>query len=183
MCFKAGSVEAAVNICPMCKAFPHPKSCPHVREVCRNRNSHPTFDVHYLKNAEVDSFNGCGYCKWASLNPSVKQFDQRNPGWPGCCRPPTTAEFRLVQAADWRAVSIVHHVPIPPEIKAMLDSLSKRGALPPMSGSPRTASSNNRPPNPTFDRRSSVSGRPSSSSSKSPTANASRGRSGSSPKQ
>ena len=51
---------------------------------------------------------------------------QLNPGWPGCCRPPSPSEHRLVQAADWHSVSVVHSVPIPPEIKSILDSLSLR---------------------------------------------------------
>lgn len=29
-----------------------PFRCPHVRDVCRNKNSHPRHDVVYLKNAE-----------------------------------------------------------------------------------------------------------------------------------
>ncbi|KAJ3800450.1 hypothetical protein GGU11DRAFT_719755 [Lentinula aff. detonsa] len=126
MCYPEGSVSHAVNDCPLCKAFVHPR-CPHVREVCRNRALHPQLDVVYLKNAEVDWFNGCGYCKWARLNSSQKPAGFPNPGWPGCCRPPAPSEYRMIQAADWRSVSIVHHIPIPPEIKALLDGLTTGG--------------------------------------------------------
>ena len=35
----------------------------------------------------------------------------------------------MIQAADWRAVSIVHRVSIPPEIKLALDSFSQKGLL------------------------------------------------------
>jgi hypothetical protein len=35
----------------------------------------------------------------------------------------------LIQAADWRAVSIVHRVSIPPEIKMALDSFAQKGLL------------------------------------------------------
>ncbi|PBK72591.1 hypothetical protein ARMSODRAFT_855899, partial [Armillaria solidipes] len=121
MCYGYGSLDQAISTCPMCKVFPHPSRCPHVREVCRNRASHPRFDVYFLKNAEVDSFNGCGYCKWARTNPPQKAAGYLNPGWPGCCRPPAPSEHRMIQAADWRSVSIVHHIPIPPDIKAALD--------------------------------------------------------------
>ncbi|GLB33698.1 hypothetical protein LshimejAT787_0105820 [Lyophyllum shimeji] len=126
MCYAHGSIDQVVNVCPMCKVFPHAR-CPHVRDVCRNRTLHPRIDVSYLKNAEVDSFNGCGYCKWARSGPPPKQTGLFNPGWPGCCRPPTPGEYKLIQAADWRSVSIVHQVPIPPEIKAALESLGTRG--------------------------------------------------------
>ncbi|KAG5642534.1 hypothetical protein DXG03_002607 [Asterophora parasitica] len=122
MCFVHGSIDQVVAVCPMCTVFPHPR-CPHQREVCRNRTLHPRIDVSYLKNAEVDSFNGCGYCKWARTNPPPKHAGFHNPGWPGCCRPPTLADHKLIHAADWRSISIIHHVPIPPDIRAALDSL------------------------------------------------------------
>ncbi|PBL02524.1 hypothetical protein ARMGADRAFT_1005881 [Armillaria gallica] len=128
MCYAYGSLDQAISTCPMCKVFPHPSRCPHVREVCRNRASHPRFDVYFLKNAEVDSFNGCGYCKWARTNPPQKAAGYLNPGWPGCCRPPAPSEHRMIQAADWRSVSIVHHIPIPPDIKATLDGLRPGGS-------------------------------------------------------
>ncbi|KAG6885204.1 hypothetical protein C0993_004886 [Termitomyces sp. T159_Od127] len=127
MCYAHGSIDQAVNVCPMCKVFFHPR-CPHVRDVCRNRALHPRIDVSYLKNAEVDTFNGCGYCKWARTNPPPKQAGFANSGWPGCCRAPTPAEHKLIQPADWRSVSLVHQVPIPPDIKAALESLGTRGS-------------------------------------------------------
>lgn len=75
---------------------------------------------------------------------------QLNPGWPGCCRPPNPSECRLVQAADWHSVSVVHSVPIPPEIKNILDSLSlRRGSI--SSGEGRG------PSIPSMDRRNSSS--------------------------
>ncbi|RDB22651.1 hypothetical protein Hypma_010317 [Hypsizygus marmoreus] len=102
--------------------------CPHQRDICRNRTLHPRIDVSYLKNAEVDSFNGCGYCKWARTGPPPKQAGFFNPGWPGCCRAPGASEYKLIQPADWRSVSIVHQVPIPSEVKAALESLGTRGS-------------------------------------------------------
>jgi hypothetical protein len=56
----------------------------------------------------------------------------------------------LIHAADWPSVSIVHQVPIPPEIKSILDSLSIRPA------STSRASSV-----PSMDRRSSANSSPS----------------------
>jgi hypothetical protein len=50
----------------------------------------------------------------------------KNPGWPGCCRPPFPTEYMSIPAAEWRAVNKVHNVPIPAEIKAVLDSISPR---------------------------------------------------------
>ena len=35
----------------------------------------------------------------------------------------------MIQAADWRAVSVVHRVSIPPEIKMALDSFTQKGLL------------------------------------------------------
>lgn len=74
----------------------------------------------------------------------------QNPGWPGCCRPPGPGEQAYIGAADWRSVSVVHHVPIPPEIKAILDSLTPRSAGSAM----RTALPSSQPP--TMSRRSSA---------------------------
>jgi hypothetical protein len=126
--------------------------CPHVREVCRNRSLHPQFDVLYLKNAEVQSFNTCGYCRWARHKPGSSQ------GWPGCCRPPAQSEYRLIQAADWKSVSIIHNIPIPPEIKAILDTMTT------------PARSSAKPSMPPLDRKSSGgSGGTSSSTKTSPT--------------
>ncbi|KAJ7507684.1 hypothetical protein B0H11DRAFT_2271278 [Mycena galericulata] len=138
MCYAAGSLDQAVNVCPMCKVFPHAR-CPHQRELCRNRTAHPRSDILYLKNAEVDTFNGCGYCKWARTSPPPKAAGWNNTGWPGCCRAPTPSEHRLIQHADWRSVSVVHHVQIPPDIKAALDDLSSRGSPVPSASPVRTA--------------------------------------------
>ncbi|KAF8914565.1 hypothetical protein CPB85DRAFT_1297199 [Mucidula mucida] len=74
----------------------------------------------------VELFNGCGYCKWARMNPPQKGVPYSNPGYPGCCRPPTQQESRNIQAADWRAVSKIHQIAIPSEIKAVLDNLSPK---------------------------------------------------------
>ncbi|KAH8106108.1 hypothetical protein BXZ70DRAFT_416629 [Cristinia sonorae] len=143
MCHAYGSLEQATAGCPMCKVFRpsaprycfssprHPciqqrsslsSRCPHIKEVCRNRALHPRIDVVYLKNAEVQTFMGCGYCKYARTNSKLNLIS--NPGWPGCCRPPASNEQRLIGAADWPAVSMVHHIPIPPDVKAVLDSIT-----------------------------------------------------------
>ncbi|KAF8076276.1 hypothetical protein FPV67DRAFT_1558780 [Lyophyllum atratum] len=130
----------------------------------RCAKSFHTQDVSYLKNAEVDSFNSCGYCKWARTGPPPKQAGFFNPGWPGCCRPPTSAEYKLIQAADWRSVSIVHQVPIPPEIKAALESLGTRGSPIPASGGVGR-NSNLKATIPSNDRKSTNNSSPSRSSS------------------
>ncbi|KAF7352879.1 hypothetical protein MVEN_01255100 [Mycena venus] len=140
-------------------------AAPHTREVCRNRTAHPRFDVLYLKNAEVDSFNGCGYCKWARTSPPPKAAGYFNTGWPGCCRAPTTSEHRLIQPADWRSVSLVHHVPIPSDVKAALDNLSSRGTgSPGPSVSPVRSSTSTK----VDVRRNSTSGRSSAKSAAMP---------------
>ncbi|KAG2013770.1 hypothetical protein CC2G_010648 [Coprinopsis cinerea AmutBmut pab1-1] len=158
MCHSSGAISLHQD-CPMCLVFPHSK-CPHVKDTCYNRALHPRMDVVYIKNAEVERFNGCGYCKWAKATstPSPEFSFYKNPGWPGCCRAPTPAEYRSIPVAEWRAVSIVHQIPIPPDIKAVLDSLSPRvGPPPPTSGvtTPRTS----RPVN---DRKNSGRNSPSS---------------------
>ena len=53
----------------------------------------------------------------------------QNHGFPGCCRPPAPSEFGLIHAADWPAVSIIHNVTIPPDVKALLDSLTTKTFL------------------------------------------------------
>ncbi|KAJ7276320.1 hypothetical protein B0H12DRAFT_1084788 [Mycena haematopus] len=178
MCYAYGSIDQAVNVCPMCKVFPH-QSCPHTREVCRNRTAHPRFDVLYLKNAEVESFNGCGYCKWASTSPPPKSAGYFNTGWPGCCRAPTTSEHRLIQPADWRSVSQVHHVPIPSDVKAALDNLSSRGTGSPIPSASPVRSGPSTKATSVESRRNSTSGRPSAKSAAMPIPT--KGRAGGSP--
>ncbi|KAG2146710.1 hypothetical protein DEU56DRAFT_853001 [Suillus clintonianus] len=185
MCYLYGSTDPASVLCPMCKVFkPSGNRCPHIRDVCYNRALHPRHDVVHLKNAEVKSFNGCGYCKWARANPSSKVSLHQNPGWPGCCRPPNSNEQRLIQAADWPSVSIVHSIPMPPEIKSILESV--RGAILP-GVSPTNRSQASQPPMPSLDRRNSGS---SPTTRSSPTSGKNqampipaRGRSGGSPVQ
>ncbi|OBZ76909.1 hypothetical protein A0H81_03991 [Grifola frondosa] len=173
MCYAYGSLDQATGACPMCKVFkPSAPRCPHIKEVCRNRTLHPRHDVVYLKNAEVQTFNGCGFCKWARSNPPPRQSGYQNPGWPGCCRPPTVGEQKLIGAADWLAVSRVHHIPIPAEIKAILDGLSAATSTrrtPPLSspaGSVRSIVS--QAPAPGMSRRSSYNARTEQTLSRSP---------------
>jgi hypothetical protein len=92
--------------------------------VCKNSALHPRHDIVHMRNAEVQTFNGCGYCKWARTNPPAKQAGLTNPGWPGCCRKPESGESRLIPPADWPAVSTVHHIPVPPEVKTLLESIT-----------------------------------------------------------
>ncbi|RPD67047.1 hypothetical protein L226DRAFT_452839 [Lentinus tigrinus ALCF2SS1-7] len=132
MCYAVGSLQQATSTCPMCKVFkPSASRCPHIKDICRNTANHPRHDVMFLKNAEVATFNGCGYCKWAKTNPPPTRAGYQNPGWPGCCRPPNPSEHKYIPAADWPSVSIVHHVPIPPEIKTVLDSVCASGPISP----------------------------------------------------
>ncbi|KAI9513196.1 hypothetical protein F5148DRAFT_280382 [Russula earlei] len=124
MCYVYGSVQVTTSVCPMCKVFkPSGARCPHKHDVCKNSALHPRHDVVHMRNAEVQTFNGCGYCKWARTNPPAKQAGLANPGWPGCCRKPEAGESRLIPPADWLAVSTVHHIPVPPEVKALLESV------------------------------------------------------------
>ncbi|KAG5651248.1 hypothetical protein H0H81_009320 [Sphagnurus paluster] len=107
---------------------------------------------------------------WARTGPPPNLAGFYNPGWPGCCRVPKTAvDYKLIQAADWRSVSIVHNVLMPSEIKAALDSLGNRGGSAPLgsAGIGRTTK------NATSDRKSSGNSSPSRSSSLSGRNNAS----------
>ncbi|KAF7790914.1 hypothetical protein EIP86_001872 [Pleurotus ostreatoroseus] len=106
----------------------------------------------------VQTFNGCGFCKWARNNTNPKLSGYQNPGWPGCCRPPNPSENKLVQAADWPTVSLVHRVPIPSEIKAILESITGQrtsNALPFSTGSIRGSLPSSQPPS--LSRRTSSS--------------------------
>ncbi|KAI0677429.1 hypothetical protein C8Q78DRAFT_1002703 [Trametes maxima] len=187
MCYTVGSIQQATSTCPMCKVFkPSASRCPHIKETCHNTANHPRGDVMYLKNAEVQLFNGCGYCKWAKTNPPPRLAGYQNPGWPGCCRPPTPAEYKLISAAEWPAVSMVHHIPIPPEIKAILDGITApRGASPLASptGSVRTPAVQTAAP--AMSRRSSYNvASPTRTEPSAPKGNGvAKGRSGGSPQQ
>ncbi|KAH7887851.1 hypothetical protein F5I97DRAFT_1863404 [Phlebopus sp. FC_14] len=187
MCLPYSSSDPANTPCPMCRVFkPSAARCPHVRDICYNRALHPRHDVLHLRNAEVKSFNGCGYCKWARTNPPPKLSGYHNPGWPGCCRPPSANEQRFVQAADWPTVSIVHSVPMPAEIKSILETLASRGSpLPGMTPSTRTQTL--QATMPSLDRRNSgnsptIKSSPTSAKSQ-PVSIPIRGRSGGSPVQ
>jgi len=161
MCVVDGSIDHLTSVCPMCKVFkPTGPRCPHKREVCRNKTNHPRHDVVHLTNAEVQSFNNCGYCKWAQSDPPPSKTGLHNPGWPGCCRPPQQNEVSFVQPADWLAVSVVHRVTIPPDIKALLDKVmgpAANGQLPTINTSAsRTLSSNGTTTSPTSERKKRV---------------------------
>ncbi|KJA29951.1 hypothetical protein HYPSUDRAFT_31988 [Hypholoma sublateritium FD-334 SS-4] len=104
-------------------------------------------DVVYLTNAEVERFNGCGFCKWIDIDPPAKTKGYSNPGWPGCCRPPLPGEYSMIQAAEWKAVNAVHGTPIPPDIERLLASLT----LPPTrapSTAPASPKSTSKPSTP-----------------------------------
>ncbi|KAF8913800.1 hypothetical protein CPB84DRAFT_1757575 [Gymnopilus junonius] len=158
MCYSSGSIDQAVNPCPMCRVYAHAK-CPHIRETCRNRAAHPRMDVLYLTNAEVECFNGCGFCKWANTNPPPKLAGYNNAGWPGCCRPPLSSEYPLVQIQDWPAVAIVHRIPVPPQIDAILKALP----LPTLKApSPTNRKDPSKPSTPSSVRKISAAATPSS---------------------
>ncbi|KAI0068948.1 hypothetical protein BV25DRAFT_1874328 [Artomyces pyxidatus] len=191
MCYAYGSIEQATSVCPMCKVFrPSGARCPHKQDVCKNSSAHPRHDVVYMKNAEVQTFNGCGFCKWARSNPPPKLTGYQNPGWPGCCHPPSEAERRLIPPADWTAVATVHHISIPADIKALLESIN---ASPASRGSPSFGhSASGGKPNaspttpPALDRKSSASVVPirtSTTPRTQPLAIPGRTRSGGSPKE
>lgn len=95
--------------------------------------------------------------QWAKTNPPAKNAGYNNQGWPGCCRPPTPSEVKHIPAADWKAVSIVHHVPIPADLRALLDRAAP--TMRTQSGSPtgRSPTSPNVPGKamPQLDRRNS----------------------------
>ncbi|KIJ37413.1 hypothetical protein M422DRAFT_33746 [Sphaerobolus stellatus SS14] len=119
MCFIDRSLEQVTSTCAMCKVFP-PRlgfPCPHKDSmgVCKNRTNHPRHDVLYFRNAELSFFNGCGFCKWVKRNPKLMIGDAiwRNPGWPGCCRPPKPQEYDCIAPTDWYAVSKIHAIPAP----------------------------------------------------------------------
>ncbi len=62
--------------------------------------------------------------QWIDIDPPPKTKGYNNPGWPGCCRPPLHSEYSMIQAAEWKAVNIVHGTPIPPDIERLLSSLN-----------------------------------------------------------
>ncbi|KAF8493514.1 hypothetical protein JB92DRAFT_2796893, partial [Gautieria morchelliformis] len=119
MCYADRSLEQATSTCAMCKVFPprNNYSCPHKDSmgVCKNRANHPRHDVVHFRNAELSSFNGCGFCKWAKRHPRMQAADAawKNPGWPGCCRPPKSNEYEFINGADWYAISKIHGISIP----------------------------------------------------------------------
>ena len=72
--------------------------------------------------------------QWAHTDPPAKLLGYQNPRWPGCCRPLTSSEHCWIQASDWLSASVVHHVPIPPDIKVLLDSVPIKISRPATNG-------------------------------------------------
>ncbi|KAF8338965.1 uncharacterized protein EI90DRAFT_3039842 [Cantharellus anzutake] len=117
MCYAEDSVEYQTATCKMCAVtkLVYQKSrtaCPHVQAmgICQSRENHPRgANIIHYRNAEINTFNGCGYCKWAERHPDGTQRDRlSNPGWPGCCRPPSAQDYQLyIDKADWPAVSSI----------------------------------------------------------------------------
>jgi hypothetical protein len=128
-------------------------------------------------------------CQWARTNPPAKQAGLSNPGWPGCCRKPESGESRLIPPADWPAVSTVHHIPVPPEVKALLESLAVSKSSPSFGNSPLLGKTTSSPISPSpspLDQRSSansVLSRTSSTSRTQPLAIPAKSRSSGSPKE
>ena len=91
--------------------------------------------------------------KWAAF---VQQKDPvaNNSGWPGCCRPPQQCEFKMISAVDWKAVNIVFNVPIPLDVRHMLDAIaaaspaSRRATPPPAKSSSPPTNGTAMPPRP-----------------------------------
>lgn len=96
------------------------------------------------------------HLKWAAF---VQQKDSKpnnnNNGWPGCCRPPQQCEFKMISAVDWKAVNIVFNVPIPLDVRHVLDAIAaaspaSRRATPPLAKSmPSPTNGTVMPPFPT----------------------------------
>ena len=97
MCYADRSLEQATSTCAMCKVFPprnnypcvyiakpppspamsstpRARRCPHKGSmgVCKNRANHPRHDVVHFRNAELSSFNGCGFCKVCLASSSLR---------------------------------------------------------------------------------------------------------------
>jgi hypothetical protein len=61
--------------------------------------------------------------QWAQQNLTLHQLGFPNSGFPGCCRVPASHEEGLIRAAEWPAVSAIYSIPIPPNIRVILDSV------------------------------------------------------------
>jgi hypothetical protein len=77
----------------------------------------------FLHFTSHNANHGCYFCQYARTTPQGRSTTIPNPGWPGCCRPPTASEASRIPPADWAAVTAVHKVQPPPEVKALLDAL------------------------------------------------------------
>jgi len=93
--------------------------------------------------------------QWARTNPTPTKAGMNNPGWPGCCRQPASKEYRLIPAADWRSVSIVHKIPMPPDIKAILDASLRGSPVPSLASPTGRRESSGKPAMPSFERKNS----------------------------
>ena len=93
------------------------------------------------------------HSKWAAfVHRKDSVPNNNNNGWPGCCRPPQQCEFKMISAVDWKAVNIVFSVPIPLDVRHVLDAIAaaspaSRRATPPLAKSlPPSANGTVMPP-------------------------------------
>lgn len=136
-------------------AFPSPQlQDSTVVATARCASSLPSFDISKSSN------------QWARTNPKLNGY--QNPGWPGCCRAPNQGEVKSIPPADWLAVSTVHNIPIPSDVKALLESIgttSSRTTAPATSPSAGKASPTTPP---SLDRKGSAGLVPTRTSGSSP---------------
>lgn len=121
--------------------------------------------------------------QWARTNPTPTKAGMNNPGWPGCCRPPASKENRLIPAADWRSVSIVHKIAMPQDIKAILDVSLRGSPVPSLSSATGRRESSGKPAIPSFERKNSNPSPTTRSSSLSGKITSGKGRQSGSPQQ
>ncbi|KAI0321840.1 hypothetical protein OF83DRAFT_1080671 [Amylostereum chailletii] len=118
--------------------------------------------------ATVPRFNGCGYCKWARSNTNPKLNGYQNPGWPGCCRAPNQSELKSISPADWPVISTAHKIPIPSDVKALLESIGTASSRTPAPATSPPAGKASPTTPPSLDRKGSAGLVPTRASGSSP---------------
>ncbi|KDQ20621.1 hypothetical protein BOTBODRAFT_50693 [Botryobasidium botryosum FD-172 SS1] len=147
MCYAQGSVALESAVCPMCKINIYvyrqdpSRPCPHVRGICNNLRNHPgNAVVVHLRNAEWPRLNGCGFCKWAFVNPGASLRSlYSNRGWAGCCKAPEPSEIPTIPESEQSLITCLHGTVFPPRGRFRDAPPSHADARRSSSSEPRTA--------------------------------------------
>ncbi|TFY72759.1 hypothetical protein EVG20_g269 [Dentipellis fragilis] len=154
MCYAYGSIDQATGVCPMCKVF-KPSTARSLLSLTQRLP--PPSDL--ILSPDVPINKMCATIELSILATTLSLSRMPKSRHSTAADTASTGENRLIPPADWPAVTAVHHISIPSEVKALLESLNIAvpSRAPPSIGHPTGGGKATSPPlqAPALDRRSS----------------------------